>query len=89
MRLATFLFLTSFAAFGQLQIVMEAESAFATKDYARYASLGEQLLPRTRHPNILYRLAQAYASLGEIEKSLTSFERARFQGSRRLIPVEE
>jgi hypothetical protein len=71
MRLATFLFLTTFAAYGQLQTIMEAETAFATKDYARYAVLGEQLLPRTRHPNILYRLAQAYASLGETEKTLT------------------
>jgi hypothetical protein len=71
MRLAIFLFLTTFAAYGQLQTIQDAETAFTKKDYSQYVTLGEQLLQRTRHPNILYRLAQAYASLGETEKSLT------------------
>jgi hypothetical protein len=84
MRLAIFLFLTSFAAYGQLQVVMDAENAFTKKDYARYADLGEQLLQRTRHPNILYRLSQAYASLGNTEKSLALLNELASRG----VPID-
>jgi sugar lactone lactonase YvrE len=72
-----------------LKLYEEAESAFATKDYAKHAELAEQILRTSRHPYILYRLAQSYAATEQRDKAIAVLQELEKKGLAYDLAVPE